>query len=222
MPDARDPLHDFADATARVVLRDGTVGWVWPLLPTDREALVAEFEELSEESRRRRFLRPVVALSESMLNHLVDDVDGVDHVALVLMAEVGTELVPCGIGRILRYEDQPRAADVAVTVRDDWQGRGVATALLEVLIPRRPVGVDLIVTDVAADNPASLAMLRRLGPMVTRDATDGVVEVEVALTAPALPVPEAIAEIHALRNDPRQILFRTRDLICPWLRPPSP
>ncbi len=210
-----------ADATAQVTLRDGTVCWIWPLLPTDRDALVAEFEQLSEESRRHRFLRPVVQLSESMLEHLVDDVDGVDHVALVAMAEVGDDLVPCGIGRILRYDDQPRAADVAVTVRDDWQGRGVATALLDVLIPRRPKGVDLIVTDVFADNPATLAMLRRLGPMVTRDLGDGIIEVEVSLTTPELPESEVVAEIHRLRSHPRPLRFRSRDAICPWLRPPA-
>ena len=33
--------------------------------------------------------------------------------------------------RIVRYEDAPDAADLAVTVKDDWQGRGVATVLLE-------------------------------------------------------------------------------------------
>ena len=54
-----------------VTLRDGTPGWVWPLLPTDRNVLVAEFESLSPESRRRRFLGPVVHLSDAMLQHLV-------------------------------------------------------------------------------------------------------------------------------------------------------
>ena len=98
--------------------------WVWPLLPTDREALVREFETLSPESRRRRFLGPVVHLSEAMLKHLVDEVDGVDHVALILMVEVGDDLEPAGIARCVRYADQPEAADVAVTVKDDWQGHG--------------------------------------------------------------------------------------------------
>ena len=38
--------------------------------------------------------------------------------------------VPLGVARFVR-RDEPGTAEVAVTVVDDWQGRGVATALLE-------------------------------------------------------------------------------------------
>ncbi|TGN64844.1 hypothetical protein EXE59_13400 [Nocardioides eburneiflavus] len=68
----------------QVTLRDGTDAFVVPLERTDRAQLVAEFEHLSPESQRRRFLAPVHHLSDAMLDHLVDHVDGIDHVALVL------------------------------------------------------------------------------------------------------------------------------------------
>ena len=45
-----------------VILKDGTPGWAWPLLPTHRESLVKAFDELSPESRRLRFLTPVERL----------------------------------------------------------------------------------------------------------------------------------------------------------------
>lgn len=205
----------------RVYLRDGTPCWVWPLLPTDRAALVAEFETLSPESRRRRFLQPVVHLSDAMLKHLVDDVDGVDHVALVLMAEVGDDVVPTGIARCVRYPAKPEAADVAVTVKDDWQGRGVATALLDVLMARRPAGVTHLLTEVAADNPASLAMLRRLGPTRTYDTGMGILDVEVDL----VPLGTTVASgdprerLDEVLRDPGRSRLRARDLVCPWLRP---
>lgn len=148
-----------------VRLRDGTLAVTWPLLPTDREGLRQEYERLSPETQRHRFLTPVPHLTEKMLQRLVDEVDGVDHVALVLFVidddYVGT---PAGLARMIRYEDDPEAADLAVTVADHYQGRGVATALLAALLPERPTGVRRIVTEVAGDNPASLAMLRRLGP----------------------------------------------------------
>jgi hypothetical protein len=44
----------------QVRLRDGTDAFVVPLERTDRAALVAEFETLGPESRRRRFLAPVI------------------------------------------------------------------------------------------------------------------------------------------------------------------
>ncbi|MEZ5161408.1 MAG: GNAT family N-acetyltransferase [Marmoricola sp.] len=122
-----------------LTLKDGTPGWVWPLLPTHRESLVKAFEDLSPESRRLRFLTPVERLSDSMLHQLVDEVDGVDHIALVVFVETETEALPIAIGRIVRYPDIHDAADIAVTVRDDWQGRGVATALLSLLVARRPL-----------------------------------------------------------------------------------
>lgn len=148
-----------------VALRDGTRAIVWSLLPGDRERLRELYEQLSPESQFHRFLTPVPHLTESMLDHLVDEVDGVDHVARVIFVldvdKVGT---PAGIARMIRYSDDPTAADVAVTVRDEYQGRGVASALLQEIMRKRPAGVARILTEVATDNAPSLAMLRRLGP----------------------------------------------------------
>lgn len=157
----------FAEAR----LSDGTLALIWELLPSDREALREGYEHLSEEARFHRFLAAVPHLTDAMLDHLVDEVDGVNHVALalVVITEDG-EGIPAGVARMIRYEARPTAADVAVTVLDEWQGRGVATALLAELLRRRPAGVTQLVTAVAADNTASLAMLRRLGPTTATPA----------------------------------------------------
>ncbi|WP_110180784.1 GNAT family N-acetyltransferase [Nocardioides solisilvae] len=216
-----------------VRLRDGTEAWVLRLERTDRERLAEAFRELSPESRRLRFLAPMTRLSDSMLSHLVDDVDGVDHVALVLVAETAPDVFdPVAIGRMVRYPDLPDAADLAVTVKDDWQGRGVASALLPVLVAKRPPGVTRVLTEVLQDNPASLAMLRRLGPVTVHPAGHGVNDVEVLLepAAPRVPVVEVSLppapgttgaepadRLHAVLADPGREHLRTRDLICPWL-----
>jgi RimJ/RimL family protein N-acetyltransferase len=167
---------------AEARLRDGTRALIWELIPADREALRTGYEQLSEETRYHRFLTGVPHLTPALLDHLVDDVDGIDHVALALVVldenDVG---VPAGVGRIIRYPDQPEAADLAVTVLDEWQGRGVATALVDELLRRRPPGVRQIITTVAADNPASLAMLRRLGPTVETPGETPRLEVVVDL-----------------------------------------
>lgn len=169
-----------------VTLRDGTRAITWALLPSDREQVAQGYEELSPDSRFHRFLAAVPHLTDSLLTHLVDEVDGVDHVALVLFVfdeeSVGT---PAGIGRIVRYPDDPTAADVAVTVAEKFRGRGVATALLQSLLLQRPVGVTRIVTVVAADNDPSLAMLKRLGPTTVSAPEEGRVNVTVELPEPA-------------------------------------
>jgi RimJ/RimL family protein N-acetyltransferase len=180
-------------------LRDGTPALIWELLPSDREALRTGYEELSEETRYHRFLTGVPHLTPHLLDHLVDDVDNVDHVALAIVViddeGVGT---PVGVGRIIRYADQPDAADIAVTVLDDWQGRGAATALIEELLRRRPEGVTRILTTVAADNPASLAMLRRLGPTTETPGESPRVDIEVQLSPmPSPPAEPADARVEA-------------------------
>ena len=60
----------------------------------------------------------------------------------------------------------PATADIAFTVVDDWQGRGVGTALVSALMQRRPAAVKRLRTLVAADNRASLALLAGTGAVV--------------------------------------------------------
>ncbi len=208
-----------------VRLRDGTDAIVVPLMRTDRATLAAEFETLSPESQRRRFLAPVHHLSDEMLAHLVDDVDGVDHVALVLCVETAPATYdPVALARIVRYADVPDAADLAVTVKDAWQGRGVATVLLEVLMRHRPPGVQRIVTEVFKDNPASLGMLRRLGPVTEQDNGFGVYGVVVELDAAggrttAEVTPRDDRRSPLLQDSAHRHALRTRDQVCPWFRP---
>lgn len=203
----------------QVRLRDGTDAFVLPLQRTDRATLAAEFETLAPESRRRRFLSPVMHLSDAMLEHLVDDVDGIDHVALVLCVETSPDVYdPVALARMVRYDDQPDAADLAVTVKDAWQGRGVATALLEVLVRARPEGVERVVTEVLHDNEASLLMLRRLGRVTVDDLGSGISEVVVELGQPEAATSPAPREerTRPLRDAARRHALRTRDQVCPW------
>lgn len=213
-----------------VRLPDGTDAFVVPLQRTDRAQLVAEFETLAPESRRRRFLSPVMHLSDAMLDHLVDDVDGIDHVALVLCVETSPDVYdPVALARMVRYEDAPDAADLAVTVKDDWQGRGVATVLLEVLMRHRPVGVERVVTEVFKANPASLRMLHHLGRVTEEDLGQGVYGVVVELEpmsgdTPRTPAPAPasarVGESRAtlLKDPTHRHTLRTRDEVCPWFR----
>ncbi len=205
----------------QVRLRDGTDAVVVSLQRTDKATLAVEFETLGPESRRRRFLAPMAHLSDTMLEHLVDDVDGIDHVALVLCVESSPDLYdPVALARMVRYADVPDAADLAVTVKDAWQGRGVATVLLEVLARERPAGVDRIVTEVFSDNRASVSMLCRLGDATVEDLGSGISEVVVHLTPleGAAQVPARAGEKRApTRHDhAHRHALRTRDQVCPW------
>lgn len=103
----------------------------------------------------------------------------VNHVAWVLCAfrANGPDAL-AGIGRVIRYPDKPATADVAVTVADDWQGKGVASALVEVL-ERHPLeGVTTIETEITDDDQAARPAPpprrhRRAAAVDTVDSRDG-------------------------------------------------
>jgi GNAT superfamily N-acetyltransferase len=117
-------LHELADGT-RVLVR--------PLVQSDRAELVARYEALSSQSRRLRFVSAPAHLSDRLLDHLFD-VDYVDRHALVatLVDEPGAPSV--GVARYFRSHVDPTAADAAVTVVDECQGRGIGTLLLTSLV----------------------------------------------------------------------------------------
>jgi GNAT superfamily N-acetyltransferase len=165
-------------------LRDGTPAMIWPLLPTDAEMLREGFRRLSPDSRQRRFLMALGELDDPMIRLLVDSVDGVHHIALLLIAlPPEGEEGPVGVAHLVQGPADPASADIAVTVLDDWQGRGVGTALVSALMQRRPAEVTGLRTLVAAGNRASLALLAGAGRVSSGLPEQGVLDVTVELPA---------------------------------------
>jgi RimJ/RimL family protein N-acetyltransferase len=162
---------------AAVPLRDGSTVAVRPIEPGDRERLRRGFERLSFESRYRRFLSAMPQLSESQLSYLID-VDHHDHEALIAIDPASGEAV--AVARYVRTN--PDAAECAVTVADDWQGRGLGTAMLELLAGRaREEQIVRLHALVLADNEQMLDLLQHVGPAHILSREDGTVAVESEL-----------------------------------------
>lgn len=186
-------------------LNDGTEVVIRPIEPDDKDALLEGFEHLSDESRYRRFLSPTPRLTGAQLRYLTE-VDHDAHEALIAFVKDTGE--PIGVARYVRYPDDPAEAEPAVTVVDDWHGRGLGTLLLDELTERaRAAGVARFSALVLAGNEPMLAMLGRLGDGSVRPVGDGVLTVEADLSdeggAPTLhaALREAAAErISALKG----------------------
>jgi RimJ/RimL family protein N-acetyltransferase len=150
----------------KVRLRDGSAVLIRPVRPADDGLLADGFARLSDRSRRMRFLGPKEALSAAELRYFTD-VDHRDHEALGALDHARGGGV--GIARYVRDRDDPRTAEIAVTVIDGWQGRGLGTELLARLSERaRQEGIDRFTAAVSADNTAMAGLLRNFGGDLVR------------------------------------------------------
>ena len=144
-----------------VTLRDGARVTLRPIAPEDQVPLAAAFERLGDESRYRRFFTDVQELSAADLDHLAD-VDHSDHEAIVAVEPSSGDLL--GVARYVRSTDDPEVAELAVTVIDDWQGRGLGRALLTALTRRaRREGVRRFSAMVLSENREVLGLLDSFG-----------------------------------------------------------
>jgi GNAT superfamily N-acetyltransferase len=156
-------------------LRDGSKVDIRRLQPTDAPVLAEAFEQLSFESRRLRFISPKPSLSSRELAYLVT-VDGHNHEALGAKDHVNHRGV--GVARFIRLADEPDVAEVAVTVIDAWQRRGLGTLLLEHLADQaRSQGITHFSALISSENTGVLEVLRHAGgEIVPVAAGAGVVE----------------------------------------------
>jgi RimJ/RimL family protein N-acetyltransferase len=145
-----------------------------PIEPDDGPLVRAIYDEMSELSRRRRFLAPTAELSDEDLRYLTD-LDHRRHEAVIAIdAESGRGV---GVARYVRAPRDREAAEVAVVVVDDWHRRGIGTALLDRLTERaRANGIARYTAIVSPDNEIVLGALDKAGAQRTGTTSDGEIE----------------------------------------------
>lgn len=165
-----------------VVLRDGSAVLIRQVRSADAPLLAGGFARLSAASRQMRFLGVKKELSAAELRYFTD-VDHHDHEALAALDRAGGHGV--GIARYVRDAGDPQAAEIAVTIADDWQGRGLGTELLARLSGRaRSEGIRRFTALADAGNVAVAALLRNAGARLVRRGR-GTVEYEITLARKA-------------------------------------
>ena len=138
-------------------LKDGAIVTLSPIVKTDREFFERGMEELSLESKFSRFGQGIGSLSAQELDYLTD-VDQLRHVAWG--AAVDGEVA--GVGRYI-VSDADGCAEVAVTVLDALQHRGVGRLLFEALVAvARADGVHELCLETMADNAAVMRLVREV------------------------------------------------------------
>jgi RimJ/RimL family protein N-acetyltransferase len=159
-----------------------------PIEPGDKGALAAAVDESSDAAIYRRFLNPHGRLTAAELRYLTE-VDHHDHEAL-LAFDPGTGK-SVGVARYVRDHQRRHSAEIAVAVRESWQGRGVGKALLHRLADRaRDEGLTEFTALMLSDNRPMRRLLAHLGTTRVLSSGAGAVELAVDLQpSPSLPRP---------------------------------
>ena len=165
-------------AVGSATLKDGTPIIVRPVAVSDRHLLEEGWLRLSERSRYQRFFRVIERLRDEELDFFVN-VDHDEHEAVGALTEDGTGL---GIARYIRLAPHSPAAEVAIVVADDAQGKGVGRVLMEALAERaRANGVQRFIAVTGAGNRPFRRLMERLGPTRVLAVEADTIELETVL-----------------------------------------
>ena len=156
-------------------LRDGTVIGIREIRADDKLLLLDHFRRLTAHSSYLRFFSPRRRFSERDLAAFTE-LDFIRSVALVGTVRDGDAERIVGLAQYVVTDRSSSSADLACSVSDDYQGRGIGALLLEqVLRFAREHGVDRFEADVLSENAKMLGLFEQNGLARHRSVDSGVV-----------------------------------------------
>lgn len=153
-------------------LRGGQRVFMRPLKLTDEPKLREMFYKLSPESIHYRFFRMIKAMPHEKLQEFLR----VDYDADMALVVLDSQQEDAEMIAIAHYAKDPRSnfADAAFLIRDDMQGQGIGTALLNTLVEaarsRRIAG---LTADVLIGNQGMLRVFHKCGYKVESELLSG-------------------------------------------------
>jgi protein lysine acetyltransferase len=182
-----------------ILVRDGTELLLRPVLPGDDERTVHGHIKFSSETLYRRFM--TARAPTPALMHYLSEVDYVDH--FVWVVTDGTD--PVADARFVRDHTDPTVAEIAFTVADAYQGRGVGNFLIGALsIAARVDGVERFSARMLSDNLPMRTIMDRYGAVWQREDV-GVITTVIDVPQPRdLVFGRAMAE--QIRHVARQVI----------------
>jgi len=162
--------------------RDGTQLYIRHVLPADKELIASLWLELSEETKRRRFLVPKPRLTSRDLRFFTE-IDGHDHVALIAV-RLDDPAHAVAVARYVRFDRNPETAELAVIVADAMQDKGIGTMLTILLADEaRGRGVRRFSGSMLAGNRRPLCLMDAVGARVESHTEQGVRELVTDIAA---------------------------------------
>jgi protein lysine acetyltransferase len=182
-----------------VRVRDGGHLLLRPVLPGDDERTVHGHIQFSNETLYRRFM--TARLPSPTLMHYLSEVDYVDHFVWVMTD--GSD--PVADARFVRDETDPTTAEIAFTVADAYQGRGIGSFLIGALsIAAKVDGVERFTARMLSDNVPMRTIMDRYGARWQRE--------DVGVITTVIDVPRR-RDLHLGREEAEQIERVARQVI---------
>jgi RimJ/RimL family protein N-acetyltransferase len=167
------------------LLDDGTRIWLRPILTTDTPYLLDIFANLTSQSRYQRFIAAVDNVSPERVEEVATQMveDSVTHGRGVLaMIDVDGEDVAIGGARYFSEEAGSESAEFAITIRDDYQRRGVGKLLLGELIRlAQRNGIKRLTGLALSDNAGLWRLVEQTGFPLNRHTDSSEVEFELLI-----------------------------------------
>ncbi|HYJ84821.1 MAG TPA: GNAT family N-acetyltransferase [Pyrinomonadaceae bacterium] len=194
-----DGFEPSARRDGDVVLRDGSTVRIRVMRAADELGLLALLQSLSEESRWMRFYSSASGTALATEAHREANLD---HTFGLLAFSGAEERV---VGHAFYAVVDEHRAEVAFTIANDFQGRGLGTILLgqlaEVAVAN---GIQVFEAEVVAANHAMLNVFRASGFPIEVDATAGQLHVTFPTSFSAEAIArfeqrETIAAVNALK-----------------------
>jgi RimJ/RimL family protein N-acetyltransferase len=168
-------MRDPANISISATLRNGQHIVIRSQRPEDRDHLEAALARMSDESLHSRFFGAKRHFSEKEAERFLN-IDFVNHVALVAVADEDNKPAIIGAGRYVVV--QPRQAEVAFGVVDQYQGQGLGVALMRELADiARDAGINELIAEVLGSNLAMLKVFEKSGLGMTKAREGPVVHV---------------------------------------------
>jgi acetyltransferase len=179
-----------AQYETKITTSGGVTIFVRPIKPEDGPLLVTLFEGLSNRSIYYRFFTPLKQLPPDMLARFTQiDYDSDMALAAFARDHSGSTGKLLGVSRLFR-EPKGNRAEFSVVVSDPWHGKGIGAALLQKLIAiageRR---IAFLWGLVLAENTQMLALGKKLGFSISRDACSNLYRLEKDVTS-LFPLPD--------------------------------
>jgi len=172
-----------------VALKNGQSITVRPIKPSDESMMKEMFYDFSERTVYLRFHSVLKSMPHNAMQ-VFCNVDYDTEMGLVAIAEKGGIEEIIGSGRYLT-EPSGQSAELAFSVRDEWQRQGLGTYLFRYLVK---IGYDRGVRHfraaVLAENQAMMRVFTRSGLPVRQKTEEGVIFVDIDVHEPVQVQPD--------------------------------